>query len=89
MYPGVLLRIIYTDRWNKWVATKECASNQVGSIDTEVEVTFLSILCLLVQLTIVTLFTTDVNLDINTAVGMVYIYSVTCLVLSNEYLLTD
>jgi hypothetical protein len=88
MPTSVLFRISYVEARGKWSAEETSSSGGDGPVQ-QVEITIWTVLSLTVLFLVASLFVTHVHMNLDTAVILTYLYSIVCLLLSNEYLLSD
>jgi uncharacterized membrane protein len=85
MHTSVLVKFIYSNERKEWVSGE---TSSVGVVE-QVELTISLLVGLVLLITIFVIFVSHLSLTLEVGVGLVYIYSLTSLLVSNEYLLSD
>jgi hypothetical protein len=88
MPTSIIAKAVYVKETEKWSTDETEPINDECEV-WQLEVSILSIIGIAAMIAIAVVFTSHTNLDTVVAMMLVYLYSVTSLLLSNEYLLSD
>jgi protein-S-isoprenylcysteine O-methyltransferase Ste14 len=86
MHTSVLLNLVYDKEQAKWVFTD---AKKRPLVAQHLEISVWSIVSLSLLVVIASLFVSHTPLDSSTAVMLTTLYSFTCMLISNEFMLSD